>query len=326
MNLWTSTVVAFFLYFYASAKTAWFHEMALIEVKEPQDDATYEQISIPTGASFLWRCDDYPWARNVWNYHPEIEIHLVRKSSGLTYVGDYIGNFEPGNLSMVGGFLPHNWISLPAPSRLIKERDIVLQFLPETFINLSSSIPELSELDDLFNRAALGIEFSGETAIAGANILESMKNYSGIEKLARMIELLALLTRSKEAKTLASSQFALLNRRGTKHDIEMLELALTYMQDNFISNPNLSEVSSLVGMSDTKFSRFFKKQTGNTYTNHLTTLRLWAAKRQLRETDTSITRICFESGFSNISNFNRTFLKNTGMRPLAYRKAAKQRE
>ncbi|MFK7997412.1 MAG: AraC family transcriptional regulator [Granulosicoccus sp.] len=300
--------------------------MSLIEVRKPSNEATYEQIAVPAGQSFLWRCDDYPWARNVWNYHPEVEIHLVRKSSGLAYVGDYIGNFEPGNLSIIGGLLPHNWISLPAPSRLIQERDIVVQFLPERFLELSSNLPELAELDQLFKRAELGLEFTGDTAIQGANILESMGSFKGIEKLSKMIELLALLANSEEVTTLASSHFASLQRRGSEVEIEMLETALTYLQDNFLQHPKLCDVADLVGMSESKFSRFFKKQTGNSYTDHLTSLRLWSAKRQLRETDISVTEICFASGFSNISNFNRTFLRQTGLRPLAYRKAAKQRK
>lgn len=299
--------------------------MTLIEVPIPKDEATYEQISIPTGGSFLWRCDDYPWERNVWNYHPEIEIHLVRKSNGLAYVGDYIGNFEPGNLSMVGGQLPHNWISLPAPDNIIRNRDIVVQFLPETYLELRPLLPELKELNKLFELAKLGLEFYGETAARGGAILESMADVNGIERLSKMIELLCLFARSSEKKTLASDHFASLMRRGSQEDILKLETALTFLQDNFLKNPPIGDVAKRVGMSDSTFSRFFKKQTGNSYTDHLITLRLYSAKRLLRDTNVSVTKVCYEAGFSNISNFNRTFLKSTGLRPLAYRKAAKQR-
>lgn len=301
------------------------NKMTLPKVTDPSEDARYEQITIPTGGSFLWRCDDYPWERNVWNYHPEIEIHLVRKTTGMTYVGDYIGNFEPGNLSMVGGSLPHNWITLPAPERLIKDRDIVLQFVPETFLRLTEIMPEFRDLERLFEQASLGIEFFGETAKRGAQLLEKMNEVEGMERMSLMIALLALFANSNETKTLASDHFASLAGRGSDRDLELLEKSLTFLQDNFLSNPKIGDVANLVGMSETAFSRFFKKQTGNSFTDHLTTLRLYSAKRLLRESDMSVTDICFSAGFANISNFNRTFLRQTGLRPLQYRKAAKQR-
>ena len=300
--------------------------MSFPDIPEKTDSARYEQISIPASGSFLWRCDNYPWERNVWNYHPEIEIHLVRKSTGLAYVGDYIGPFEPGNLSIVGGNLPHNWITLPAPDDIITDRDIVLQFLPETFLNLAENLPEFSELKNLFDRASLGLEFFGDTAIQGAEILESMGQVEGLERMSRMISLLTLFATSEEVKTMASDHFASLSRRGSDSELKAIETTLTYLQDNFLCNPKIGDVAALVGMSETAFSRFFKNKTGNTYTDHMRTLRLFAAKKLLRESEMSITEVCFSAGFSNISNFNRTFLKQTGMRPFAYRKAAKQRE
>jgi len=36
----------------------------------------FEHIVTNANETFLWRADDYPWERNAWNYHPEIEIHL----------------------------------------------------------------------------------------------------------------------------------------------------------------------------------------------------------------------------------------------------------
>ena len=73
----------------------------------PRTVPAFEHIVTEASDSFLWRLDDYPWERNVWNFHPEYEIHLLRKSSGVALVGDHIGEFGPGYLSIVGGGLPH---------------------------------------------------------------------------------------------------------------------------------------------------------------------------------------------------------------------------
>ncbi|TIW73580.1 MAG: AraC family transcriptional regulator, partial [Mesorhizobium sp.] len=74
----------------------------------PRTVPSFEHIVTEASDSFLWRLDDYPWERNVWNFHPEYEIHLLRKSSGVALVGDHIGEFGPGYLAIVGGGLPHD--------------------------------------------------------------------------------------------------------------------------------------------------------------------------------------------------------------------------
>jgi hypothetical protein len=79
--------------------------------------------------TFLWRIDDYPWARSVWNFHPAFEIHLIRKSTGTVFIGDYIGEFSPGHLTHDRrGGLPHNWVSHIRAGEIVNSRDLVVQF------------------------------------------------------------------------------------------------------------------------------------------------------------------------------------------------------
>jgi len=54
-----------------------------------------------------------PLAR--WHVHDEYELHLITATSGKTFVGDWIGPFQPGHLVLVGPRLPHNWVSTDAP-------------------------------------------------------------------------------------------------------------------------------------------------------------------------------------------------------------------
>ena len=289
-----------------------------------KDNSYFEHISIPNEQSFLWRVDDYPWRRNVWNYHPEIEIHLIRKSAGLCYVGDFIGNFEPGHLVMVGSNLPHNWITLPADGRLIKDRDLVVQFNPNSFIGASNLIPELQELRILFETAKLGLEFLGEDAAVCARLLEAIGLYSGLRRLALLSELLGFMATAQNVRTLATQRYASDNRAGRTRDLRRLENALNYMQKHYLNSPRIEEVATAVGMSETAFSRFFKVQTGNTYTDHLIILKIWTAKSLLRDTELAVTEICFEAGFRNVSNFNRMFSRHANLKPSEYRKAARQ--
>ena len=110
----------------------------------PRTAPAFEHIVTEASDSFLWRLDDYPWERNVWNFHPEYEIHLLRKSSGVVLVGDHIGEFGPGYLTIVGGGLPHDWVTAVQPGELIEGRDIVLQFDAQRL--RGSAVPQWARL------------------------------------------------------------------------------------------------------------------------------------------------------------------------------------
>jgi AraC-like DNA-binding protein len=293
--------------------------------EEQQKGAFFEHITIPAGHSFLWRMDDYPWRRCVWNYHPEFEIHLIRHSAGLFYVGDHIGHFNAGQLVLVGSNLPHNWVTPSIGDEKLIARDIIVQFDPQRLRSAAETLPELSQVEPLFQRAALGLEFTGQTAKAGAELLERMANADGLSQLSLLMELLAFMGESKEHRTLATPQFVAQFRPGTPSELVLLDRALDFIQRNYLEGPTLSQVSALVGMSDSSFSRFFKTHTGNNFSDHLTTLKMWTARKLLSDTNVAVTDVCYEAGFSNISNFNKTFLARVGMTPSRYRKAAKTR-
>lgn len=290
-----------------------------------RETAYFEHISIPPGQSFLWRMDDYPWRRIVWNYHPEFELHYIRHSSGLAYIGDHIGNFDAGQLVLVGSGLPHNWITPFLGDSILPERDIVVQFDPSRIVRAATEFPEIAELDTLFREAAYGLEFYGDTSARAAVRLEAMRTQRGLSALSTLLDLLADLATSSEYRKLASAQFVDQFRPGSEADRQRLDLALDFIQRNFHERPSCADVAAIVGMSESAFSRFFKAQTGNTYSDHLGTLRVWKARQQLAETELPVTDVCYEAGFNNISNFNRTFLRVAGMTPSQYRKAARQR-
>ena len=73
--------------------------------------ANREVIPPDPDHSVRWHEHDYPTAAARWNYHPEYEIHLIRKGTGKFIVGDHIGTFEAGHVSLVGSGLPHDWVS-----------------------------------------------------------------------------------------------------------------------------------------------------------------------------------------------------------------------
>ena len=79
------------------------------------------------------------------------------------------------------------------------------------------------------------------------------------------------------------------------------------------------DVASCVNMSRAGFSRFFKRCTGRGFVESLNDIRVGHACRLLIDTGLTITEICYQAGFQNISNFNRQFLKYRHTSPRKYR-------
>ena len=85
------------------------------------------------------------------------------------------------------------------------------------------------------------------------------------------------------------------------------------------------EVAAELGMSESRFSRFFRRATGNTFTDFVNRVRINRACQLLMESDRTITAICYEVGFNNVANFNRRFLEIKGMTPSEFRRQAERR-
>ncbi|MFN7037739.1 MAG: helix-turn-helix transcriptional regulator, partial [Bellilinea sp.] len=83
---------------------------------------------------------------------------------------------------------------------------------------------------------------------------------------------------------------------------------------------SLNSVAEAVNLSPSYLGAQFKRHTGSTYINFLTTLRVEEAKRLLRSTDLSIHLIAEKVGYPNVTNFYRHFQRLVGMTPAAFRK------
>ncbi len=289
----------------------------------PGKRPVFEHIVTDEKETFLWRCDDYPWERNVWNVHPEYELHLIRNAAGVELVGDHIGAFEPGHLTLVGSGLPHDWVTSTVPGEIIRQRDIVVQFHPDRLRRAAGIFPEIADLDALLADAGRGLSFHGETRRRGASLMEGMGKVQGLERLTLFLDLLQGLALSQERHVLSSDHFAPHTDRET---LDSVGRALSFIFENFRRDIRLADLAGALGLSEWACSRFFKRNTGNSFTDYVTMLRLGDACKLLSNSEMSVTDVCFEVGYSNVSNFNRTFLRLRGLTPSAYRRLARNRK
>ncbi|MCB1280577.1 MAG: cupin domain-containing protein, partial [Salinibacterium sp.] len=147
--------------------------------------AMREVIPRDPASSLRWQVHGYPDPLARWNFHPEIEIHLIRHGTGRYIIGDTVGVFGPGHVALIGSNLPHDWISDLGDGESIPDRDVVIQFDERWLKQCQAAIPELEALDRLIRRAAHGVEYFGDTARLAAEHMECIGVTTGAERVAR---------------------------------------------------------------------------------------------------------------------------------------------
>ncbi len=260
-----------------------------------------------------------PLAR--WHFHDEYELHLITSTSGKAFVGDWIGPFQPGHLVLCGPRLPHNWISMDLPEGGVAERDLVIQFAHDPVARAAAAVPELAELLPLLERSRHGIEFFGLSERARTH-WHAVKHAHGVQRFAAFCEFLGDLARSTDYRLLSNMQM-----QGEESDaaIEQINAVVERISGNVAGTPSAGAMAAELGMSESRFSRFFRRATGNSFTDFVNRVRVNRACHLLMETQGRITHICYEVGFNNVANFNRRFLEIKGMTPSEFRRQSERR-
>lgn len=280
--------------------------------------ANREIIPPDPNLSVRWHQHSYPSPVARWNYHPEYEIHLIRKGTGKFIVGDFIGTFEAGHVSLIGSGLPHDWVSDLGPGEVLENRDAVIQFDGSWVEQAASLLPEMTEVKPLLEQSARGIEFLGRSAQEAARFIEAMGTSTGLERLQHLFALFRVLTRAPEEERcyLAEEWFRpQLDGRAAA----VVDIILEYVFSNHAGSVKLSEAAAMVGMQEASFSKYFRRATGQNFSDLVRKLRIAHARRLLETSDKPISDICYEVGFTNLSNFNRHFLNDMGETPRHYR-------
>jgi AraC-like DNA-binding protein len=271
----------------------------------------------PDEAGFL-RClsHGFPTPLARWHYHDEYELHLITATSGKVFVGDWIGPFQPGQLVLTGPRLPHNWVSMDLPDGGVALRDLVIQFPHEPLARASETIPELAEVLPLLERARHGIEFFGLSDAAEAH-WHRVKGARGLRRFTAFCDFMSDLAACTDYRLLSSVK---LQSDEAATELDQIDAVVSRITDHLSEQHSAAALAAELGMSESRFSRFFRRATGNTFTDFVNRVRISRACQLLMDTDQQITHICYEVGYNNVANFNRRFLEIRGMTPSEFRR------
>jgi AraC-like DNA-binding protein len=278
------------------------------------------KVEVAPEQSFAVREAVNPLFYNQWHYHAELELTYVQSGTGIRFVGDSIQNFQAGDLILLGSNLPHFWRSEnPATSAGAQSgcQATVVQFEAAFWGEEFLKLPEMASLNDLFNRSRRGIWIKGKTQARVSRQMQALTAAKGIDRVVVLLQILQVIANSTETEYLSSAGFNIpLNETDTRR----IARIYAYTLNNFSGKIKLAEVAAAAHLTPNAFCRYFKTHTRKTYSQFLAEIRIGHACKLLMEERLSVGQVCYESGFQNISNFNRYFKAITKYTPQGYYK------
>lgn len=256
-----------------------------------------------------------PSLRNhfFWHYHPEYELVYVEAVTGIRHVGQHISSYMESDLVLIGPNIPHLNFDYGIKTDY---HQVVVQLKDHFMGDAFNHIPELLQIEALFNRAAFGLSFSGKTKQVVAEKLSQMQQLSKFDQFLCLLNIFQILAQSNEAEQLNDQDTSV---KLFLNDKIRMGAIYQYIHAHYNQTPDVNAVAAGVHLTTAAFCRYFKKQTKMTFTDFVNQYRITQAKTLLLQ-DISISEACYKVGFESLSYFNKIFKKINGENPSVFKK------
>lgn len=252
--------------------------------------------------------------------HSEFELNFVSGCPGARrVVGDSVEILGEYDLALIGNGIEHGWEQHECTH--VPIREITIQFDRNLFGDMLDK-NSFSPLKQLFEESCTGIAFSMQSIMRVFGKIEKLvKMESGFHRMLLLMEILfELASHTEDYRCLSSSAFAKVTPTIDSRRVAKVQ---AHIDAHYKEELRLADLASLVGMTPTSFSRFFKQRCGKSLMEYVIDVRLGHASRLLIDTTMSVSEICYECGFQNISNFNRIFKSSRSRTPKEFREIYK---
>ena len=280
--------------------------------------ALFEKTIIKDNASFSIGIFQDNIEKCTWHYHNYYEISFITEGFGKRIVADSIEEFQPGDLVFIGRNIPHVWIAnkeLLSPSKRSLEM-VFLQVPIDMFKPELLSIPELKHVANALKQSERGIRITGDTLNQVSNIMLQLPYLDDFERFLQFFRLMDMIGQSHDLVPLASVNYKNIHFETKNKRILTIH---EYLMKNYRENIDLKQIASLVNMAEGSLCRFFKSIVGITIFEYLNKIKIEFACKLLMDKDLSVLDVAIDSGFNNLSHFNKQFKLITGVPPKDYR-------
>jgi AraC-like DNA-binding protein len=249
------------------------------------------------------------------HYHEEYELKLMLNAAGAKrIIGGHMDKIDDLELVLIGPNVCHTWVNNNCHNLAFAETTVL--FHKDLFDDKFLSRNQLNFVKNLLERSQRGILFSQDEIASIKDRIIALDKRSGFESVVELLSILHDLSVSRNMQTLSDGSFS---NKYFYYNNRRIEKVFEYMNAHYNKQIGLNDISRIVNMPESSFSRFIKQRTGKTFIDSLNEIRLGHASRMLIETTDTVAEIAYKCGFNNISNFNRVFKRKKLCIPKEFR-------
>ncbi|HAS61396.1 MAG TPA: AraC family transcriptional regulator [Vibrio sp.] len=258
-----------------------------------------------------------------WHYHSEYELVLYRGTnktfSGSYFAGDSVGAIRHNSLLLYGPGLPHMVAGQINSDEEPGHHSMIFWFRHQWVESLIQTFPELKNLRRLLKRAAYGLQFSFDTAEHIYQLLKELDKFEHHHQLLRVLQALCALADDEHSSQLSLNAYGLHEIDIDDESTRRVELARQFIEQNYAKPIRIIDLCASLHISESSAYRLFERHFLESFSEHLKRFRIGKACEVLVNTGQPVALIAEQSGFNNLSNFNRQFRMVKGMTPSDFR-------
>lgn len=281
-------------------------------------EPSFRLIAPQANRSFVFKWESFDLTTR-WHHHPEIELIYFIEGCTTGVIGEGFREFKEGDLVLLGAHFPHVLQEDKAYKRQHPETKpfgLILQFTEDFLGKDFLEKPELQPVKKLVQKARRGLAFHPTVVKNVGPLLLQMPCQNESRKLLSLLEVLLLLADTDDFESLTPEDYA----HDPSADEERMRCIHQYVYEHFTEPITLKQIAAVANMTETSFCRYFKTRTLKHFTRFLNEVRVAYACRLLNNRNCTVTTACFESGFTNLSYFNRQFKSIVKISPLQYKR------
>jgi AraC-like DNA-binding protein len=279
----------------------------------------FKELVPAVDSSFVVKQEIAAQFASPFHFHDGYELTFILRGRGKFYGGNQVMNFAEGDIYFFGPMFPHYFvIERYSGKDELMAHSISLQFQKDFLGKELFEKPEFREIKKLLRlveSSCLKIKSPNRPT---EDLFQKLTE-PGIKKVMLLLDMLDRLA-STPNKNIEIVPLYYSENVDRQPCFSKLDAVYRYVLENFKEDVNSKTAASLAFLNESAFCRYFKRQTRKTFSQFVNQVRVTHATSLLLDKNKSISDVCYECGFNNLSYFNRQFKTNTNKSPLEYRK------
>lgn len=279
------------------------------------------QFTIPVSKenTIVVQEDILPHYYNHLHRHREVQIEWVIEGTGILIAGNYMQRFGSGDVYIIGANQSHIFKNDEVyfdPEEGKQIHSVSIFFNPHQLMNNILNLPEMNGIRKFVDGLHNGFQIPQESAESIKTIIKEVMQAKDSLRVASFITLLHQFSIARNMQPLSTN-----NSEHIISEVEGIRMdqIFQYLVTNYKNHISLNEISEVANLTPQAFCRYFKKHTDKTFVSFLNELRVnEACKMIVSGKFDSFSEVSYQTGFDNVTNFNRVFKKTIGKSPREY--------